>query len=203
MDNSPVCIRIIDDDASVRLFITRLVESNGYSSRRYGTAEQFMAEDNVSDPGCVLIDLDLPGLNGADLVKWINCQPKVLPSIVVTGNGTVPVAVQCLNQGAIDFLEKPINADSLLRSVRRAVDFDAEHRQAKVRLENFKRDYESLSEREKQTLAFLSQGLASKQIARQLDISVRTVEKHRINAMKKMHVDSVAEVVRAVIELGL
>lgn len=203
MQNHAACIRIIDDDPAVRLFITRLIESSGYATRRYGSAEQFMSEDDASEPGCVLIDVDLPGLNGTDLVEWIGRRAYVIPTIVVTGNGTVPVAVQCLKLGAIDFLEKPINSAMLLDSVGRAVKLDAEQRTDNARLGDYQRDYLTLSDREKEVLALLSQGLISKQIARQLQLSVRTVEKHRINVMKKMHADTVADVVRAYIKLGL
>ncbi len=203
MHTPPPCIRIIDDDPSIRLFVTRLIEANGFATRRYAAAEQFMAEDAPSEPGCVLIDLDLPGLNGTDLVEWIGRRPLVLPTIVVTGFGTVPTAVQCLKLGALDFLEKPIHSEMLLNSVRRAVCLNAVQRQASNSLDDLKRDYATLSAREKQVLTFMTQGLVSKQIASHLGISIRTVEKHRLSVMKKMHVDSMAELVRAFIRLGL
>lgn len=203
LQSNTECVRIIDDEPTVRTYISTLVSLNGFLTRGFSSAEQFMSEDKPSEPGCVVVDLNLPGSNGAQLLEWIGKQPHVIPAIVVTGTATVPAAVQCLKHGAIDFLEKPVNSELLLASIRRAVAVDTEQRSEALRLEDCKRDYATLTDREKEVLALLSQGLLSKQIAGRLHLSVRTVEKHRIGVMKKMRADSVAEVVRMPVKLGL
>lgn len=197
------CVRIVEDEAGTRKLFAILVENDGFSCRAYESAEQFMAHDNLADPGCVLVDLELNGLGGAELVRWISLQSNPLPSIVVTGYGSARSAVQCLKSGALDFLEKPIDSDRLLELIRGAVETDAELRSRRYRLAEIRHLYENLSPREKQVMLAVSQGLSTKLIATQLGIAAKTVEHHRGRVMTKMKVDSVAELVRAVVELNL
>jgi len=196
-------VRIIEDDPSVQMFLSGLVELAGFVTTNYGSAEQFMSDDNLAQPGCVLIDLMLPGLNGADLVHWIGQQVHPLPVIIVSGCGSVPAAVLCFKRGIVDFIEKPIDSELLLAAVRRAVALDIEQELANQRVLESRQLYATLTNREKEVLTSMSQGLLSKQIARNLSLSTRTVEKHRTNIMKKMQTDSLAKLLRTLVELGL
>jgi len=196
-------VRIIEDDPSVQMLLSRLIELAGFVTTNYGSAEQFMSDDNLAHPGCVLIDLMLPGLNGADLVQWIGLQVHPLPVIIVSGCGSVPAAVLCFRRGIVDFIEKPIDTELLLASVRRAVALDIEQELANHRVLESRQLYATLTDREKEVLTSMSQGLLSKQIAGDLSLSTRTVEKHRTNIMKKMQADSLAKLLRTLVELGL
>ncbi len=202
MQIAPVCIRIVDDDPAIRKLLAIFVESFGYSSRAYTSAEHFMSEDQLSDPGCVLIDVVMPGINGAVLVEWLNRHSDPLPTIVVTGCGSVESAVLCMKCGATDFLEKPIDRTTLLDKIRGAVMLDANQRVLRQRLAVLRQRYATLSPREQQVAQYLAEGLSTKQIAGKLGLASKTVEHHRARVMKKMHAESLAEIVRALVTLG-
>ena len=202
MQSDSPCVRIVDDDQAIRKLLTILVESWGYSSRAYASAEHFMSEDRLSDPGCVLVDLEMPGASGAELVGWLIQQPDPLPAIVVTGSGSVRSAVQCLKTGATEFLEKPIDRKALLDQIRGSVALDASQRILRQRMAVLRQYYASLSPREQQVIQYLAEGLSTKQIAGKLGLASKTVEHLRGRVMTKMHAESLADVVRAVVELG-
>lgn len=203
MHNEPPCIRIIDDEPAVRKLLAALAGSIGFSVRTYESAEQFMATDRLSDPGCVLVDLGLKGISGKELVGWISRQPVSLPTIVVSGQGSIQLAVECLKNGASDFLEKPFDSARLLTVVRDVVAADADNRVASELKENIRSRYSKLSLREQQVLSCLADGMSNKQIAGQLGLSSKTVEHHRAHMMQKMQTNSLAEVVKAFVSLGL
>ncbi len=197
------CIRIIEDESALRQFLVLLIHSHGFSCRAYDSAERFISNDNLAEPGCVLADLNLPGLNGAELVDWIGTQLDPLPTIILTGFGSIRAAVQCLKNGVIGFLEKPVDSLVLLDLVREAVELDTVNRTARHNHSVIESRYSKLSAREHEVFAYLAQGLHSKQIANRMELSSKTVEKHRSNVMKKMEADSIAELVRAAIELRI
>jgi len=202
MQSDSPCVRIVDDDQAIRKVLTILVESWGYSSRAYVSAEHFMSEDRLSDPGCVLVDLEMPGASGTELVGWLIQQPDPLPAIVVTGRGSVRSAVQCLKTGATEFLEKPIDRKALLDQIRGSVALDASQRILRQKMAVLRQYYASLSPREQQVIQYLAEGLSTKQIAGKLGLASKTVEHLRGRVMTKMHAESLADVVRAVVELG-
>ncbi len=202
MQSDSPCVRIVDDDQAIRKLLTILVESWGYSSRAYVSAEHFMSEDRLSDPGCVLVDLEMPGPSGTELVGWLIQQPDPLPAIVLTGSGSVRSAVQCLKSGATEFLEKPIDRKALLDQIRGCVALDASQRILRQRMAVLRQYYASLSPREQQVIQYLAEGLSTKQIAGRLGLASKTVEHHRGRVMTKMHAKSLADVVRAVVDLG-
>lgn len=197
------CIRIVEDEPGTRKLLAILIDGCGFSSRSYESAEQFMAEDSLSEPGCVLVDLELSGLSGTDLVRWISQHPSPLPTIVVTGYGSAQSAVQCLKSGAVDFLEKPIDSARLLELVRSAVELDARLRLSRQHVAELSLRVQTLSPREKQVMLCVCRGLSTKEIAGELGIAAKTVEHHRAQVMSKMEAGSIAELVKAVVDLGL
>lgn len=200
---SQTYVRIVEDEPAIRKLLMTLVQSSGFEVRAYESAEQFMSEDRLTDPGCVLIDLGLKNISGTDLISWINQQPAPLPTIVVSGQGSIQSAVECLKNGAVDFIEKPVDPTRLLAVVGDAVARDASGRAASQQLAETRLRYSRLSPREQQVLSFLAEGLSTKQIAAQLDLSAKTVEHHRAHVMQKMQSTSLAEIVRAYVSLGL
>ena len=203
MQDNLVWIRIVEDEPAIRKLLMILVQSIGFSARAYESAEQFMSDDCLTDPGCVLVDLGLKDVSGADLIAWISRQPTPLPTIVVSGQGSIQSAVECLKSGAVDFLEKPVDPARLQVVVGEAVARNANDRVASQRLAETRLRYAKLSNREQQVLSFLAEGLSSKQIAAQLGLSSKTVEHHRAHVMQKMQSNSLAEVVKAYVSLGL
>ena len=203
MEEKSACIRIVEDDAAIRKLLGILISSQGYLTRIYESAERFMMEDGLSDPGCVLIDLELPGISGVELVTWISGQKDPLPTIVVTGNGNVQAAVRCLKSGATEFVEKPFDRADLLNKIQSAVTLDENQRAVRQRLSVLRKNYGSLSKREKEVINYLAEGLSSKQVAGKLGLAAKTVEHCRARIMEKMHAESFAEIVRAIVELGL
>ena len=197
------CVRIVEDESAVSRLFSLLMESSGFESRCYKSAEQFISDDELSEPGCVLIDLELGGLSGVDLIDWINRQPNHPPTIVVTGRGSTQSAVKCLKSGALDFVEKPVDSSALMELVQQAVELDASQRVGRRQLTELKRLYATLSPREQQVLICLAEGLSTKQIAGRLDIAPKTAEHHRGAVMKKMNTTSVAELVKAFVKLGI
>lgn len=203
MQDKSAWVRIVEDEPAIRKLLITLVQSIGYSARSYESAEQFMSEDRLTDPGCVLVDLGLKDMSGTDLIAWIHQQPAPLPTIVVSGRGSIQSAVECLKKGAVDFIEKPVDPARLLAVVGDAVARDASGRAASQQLAETRLRYSRLSAREQQVLSFLAEGLSTKQIAARLELSSKTVEHHRAHVMQKMQSNSLAEVVKAFVSLGL
>ncbi len=202
IDEAP-CVRIVDDEPAIRRLLGQIIAQCGLRFRCFESAEQFMSDDDLTEPGCVLIDLNLNGLRGEDLVLWISKQSNPLPTLVITGKGSALLAVKCIKGGASDYLEKPVKPLELLIRVRQAVEQDARQRVLTQHVEILRERFETLSAREKSVLQQVAHGLSSKQIAFQLGISTRTIELHRAHVMQKMHLESVADAVKVIIELGL
>lgn len=202
MDKAP-CVRIVDDEPAIRKLLGQIIAQCGLRFRCFETAEQFMSDDDLDQPGCVLIDLSLNGIRGEDLVLWISKQSNPLPTIIITGSGSALLAVKCIKGGASDYLEKPVNPLELLKRIQQAVEQDARQRVLTRHVAIHRERFETLSPRERSVLQYLAQGLSSKQIAVQLDLSTRTIELHRAHVMHKMHLESVADAVKVVLELGL
>ncbi len=202
MDEAP-CVRIVDDEPAIRRLLGQIIAQCGLRFRCFETAEQFMSDDDLDQPGCVLIDLKLNGLSGEDLVLWISKQSNPLPTIVITGHGSALLAVKCIKGGASDYLEKPVNPLELLTRVQQAVEQDAQQRVLTRHVAILRERFETLSPREKSVLQLVAEGLSSKQIAFQLGLSTRTIELHRAHVMHKMQLESIADVVKIAFELDL
>ena len=180
---------VIDDDPSVRDSIALLLRAEGYEARTFSSARSFLSSWCRTQPGCLIVDLRLPGLSGLDLQERLAVEDDAPPIIFLTGHGTVPAAVHALKAGAMDFLEKPFVPATLLARVREALDRDRRRRANARRLD-------ALTRREREVLDQVANGNANKVIAADLGISERTVELHRAHGMRKIGVRSVAELVQ-------
>jgi FixJ family two-component response regulator len=194
-DDSPT-IFIVDDDPSARKGLGFLVRSAGWRCEEYASAREFLARPAYSGIGCVVLDVCMPGMTGLELRDIMTAESIPLPIVFLTGHGDVPMGVDAMKKGAVDFLQKPVNDDALLEAIGRAVEQHARalfQQQEVTRIETALR---LLTARERQVLEFVIGGWLNKQIAAELQIAERTVKVFRGNLMLKMQVDSVAELVR-------
>ncbi|UHD46479.1 response regulator [Aureimonas altamirensis] len=201
--NTEPKVHVIDDDAAVRNSLAFLIDTAGLSVVTYPSAPAFLAA--LADPlrGCVVTDVRMPEMSGIDLLKRLKAQDALLPVIVMTGHGDVPLAVEAMREGAVDFIEKPFDDEAILTSVSAALEGEAGlFRDDKERCAIRER-IGALSARERQVLDGLVEGHANKRIAFDLAISARTVEIYRANVMTKMRVRSLPELVRLVLTAGV
>ena len=196
--NTDPTVYVVDDDDAVRDSLRWLMESAGFRVATYANAWEFLAGYDPEGPGCLVLDVRLEGHSGLDLQEQLAAEDITLPIIMITGHSDVPIAVRAMRTGAFDFIEKPFDDQVLLERVRQAVDLDIRHRhEGCSRAETMGR-LALLTPREKEVLDGVVNGLGNKQIARDLGISIKTVEVHRGQAMHKMHAGSVAELTRLV-----
>lgn len=196
-DKDPT-VYIVDGDPHFRESVSTMVRSMGPSAVAYPSAEAFL--DSYSDPPpspkCMVLDVRLSGLSGLGLQQMLAADGKGMPIIMISGCADIPMAVQAMRAGALDFLEKPISSQTLSVRIREAIDYDVcQHREASRKTE-LVRHVERLSTRQHEVFDLLVAGESSKQIARQLDIGEKTVAKHRATVLEKMQVDSVVGLVR-------
>ena len=187
---------IVDDDAQVRDSLGFLLRSAGLQSQSFASAEEFLSAYEARQPGCVVLDVRMNGLSGIELQAEMSARGIPLPVIIVTGYADVPTVVQAVRGGAVDVLEKPYDDGTLLERVQQAIDTDRRHRyegdQLSARMA-------SLSDRQREVMRMLLAGKGTKEIARDLGISPKTVEKHRASVLVKMRTDSVVDLMRLVL----
>ena len=196
-------IHVVDDDPSFRTAVTRLLRAANYQVRGYASASEFLNSDPYANPGCILLDLRMPGASGLDLQQSLAQMEERLPVIFLTGHGDIPVSVRAMKAGAVDFLTKPVRREALLSAVQNALDVDAKGRAARAVLGELRDRYESLTPREREVLAHVVGGKLNKQIAFDLGAAERTIKAHRASIMDKLGVQSVAELARLAQELGI
>ncbi|CAN7234991.1 response regulator FixJ [Bosea sp. LjRoot9] len=189
-------VHVVDDDLAVRQSLSFLLASDGLPVRLHQSASAFLATVEDGLTGCILTDVRMPGIDGIEFLRRLKARGFTMPVIVMTGHADVPLAVEAMKQGAIDFIEKPFNDDLLLAAVRIGLDRHLRETQHQAQSTEIAGRLKSLSEREKQVLNRLVAGKANKVIAFELDISPRTVEIYRANVMTKMHAGSLSELVR-------
>jgi FixJ family two-component response regulator len=193
---------VVDDDRAMRDSLRWLLESVGLSVRTYATAAEFLGDYDATRPGCLVLDVRMPGMSGLDLQAELARRGAGLPTIVVTGHAEVSMAVRAVKAGAIDFIEKPFSDQLLLDRVRQALEIDRQDREVRGRREEARRRLETLTAREREVLGLVVAGKANKEIAATLGLSTKTVEVHRAHVMSKMAAESLAELIRVAILAG-
>ncbi|MCF0254111.1 MAG: response regulator transcription factor, partial [Duodenibacillus sp.] len=193
MTDIPPVIRIVDDDAAIRASLAFMLECEGYAVRAFSSGEAFLTGDTPSTPGCIILDIRMPGLSGLEVQQRLAERRCKAPVLFLTGHGDMEMAVQAMKDGAVDFIAKPIDAAKFLAAVTRALRIDRERRGLAPTQEDARAAYGALTDREKETLALLAQGLLNREVAKALGISERTVEGHRRNGFHKLKVKTAAE----------
>lgn len=196
-------VHVIDDDDALRDLLDFLLGSAGFSVRLFELAEAFLEALPSVAGGCLVTDVRMQGLDGIELVRRLRAAKHSIPVIVITGHGDVPLAVAAMKLGATDFMEKPFDGEALIAAVRSALDKDGRPLVADALTEEMTSRLASLSPRETQVLKGLMNGQTNKEIARELDLSSRTVEVYRAKLMTKMKAQSISELVRFAIKAGL
>ena len=189
---------LIDDDASVRKGVSRLLRSAGYKSESFGSASDFLAREQHPGPACVIVDVRMPGLNGMDLQSVLIQRRQEEQLIFITGHGDISMCAQALKAGAVDFLPKPFRDDELLECVERALARSTEQRRRGGEKSEARRLLDLLTPREFEVMQLVVSGMLNKQIAGELGTAEKTVKVHRGRVMKKLRIASVAELVRLV-----
>jgi two-component system response regulator FixJ len=189
-------VHVVDDEADVRDAVALLLRSVGLRSALYASAQQFLAEYRPGAPGCLLLDVRLPGMSGLELQERLASSGFALPIIVMSGHGDIPMAVRAMRCGALDFVEKPFHDQTLLDRVHEAIQRSARLQDDAGERALLQRRYASLTEREKEVMARVVQGRPNKLIADDLGLSTRTVETHRAHIMEKMQAKSLSHLVR-------
>ncbi|MHC4758401.1 MAG: response regulator transcription factor [Planctomycetota bacterium] len=187
---------IVDDEKAMRESLRTLMETVGLNAQTYSSADEFLKDYDEKIHGCLVVDVRLPGMSGLELQAKLVQEKIELPVIIITGHGDVPMAVQAMKLGALNFIEKPFRDQVLLDNIQKAIDLDEKIRNEQNKYVQSKRKLEQLTPREKEIMNFLVTGKPNKAIAFELGISQKTVDFHRANILKKMNVDSVVELVR-------
>lgn len=194
---------IVDDDASVRRSLSRLLTAMGFQTETFGSAEDFLTRKRYEGVCCLVLDVRMPGLTGIDLQNELARADYSIPIVFITGHGDIPMGVDAIKRGAIDFLPKPFDDERLLNAVTSAIEKHRVDRKVQAERENALRRIALLSPRECEILRYIITGLLNKQIGCRLNISEKTVKVHRGRIMEKLEVSSVAELVRLAEKAGI
>ena len=194
---------VVDDDVSVRESLELLIQFAGWQPETFASAEEFLAHPRTTTPSCLVLDVSLPDLNGLELQKLIASERADMPIIFITGHGDVPTSVQAMKAGAVEFLTKPFDDEALLSAIRHAIERSAAVLEDQAEITTLRSSYESLTPREQEIMLLVVAGMLNKQIGVQLGISEITVKAHRGKVMQKMNADSLADLVKTAVRLGL
>ena len=191
---------VVDDDEAVRASLRLLLKSVGLPATAYSSAQEFIASYDPKHPGCVVLDVRMPGMSGLELQQILNMRGATIPVIFITGHGDIPMAVEAMQHGAFDFLQKPFRDQDLLDRVQRALERDHRTRQELKEKDRIQDRLTSLTPREHEVLSLITRGKPNKVVAADLGVSQRTVEIHRARVMEKMGASSFAQLVRMVLD---
>lgn len=201
-NNARPTIFVVDDDSAVRDALKLLLRSVGQAVETFGSAQEFLDAYGEDRPGCLVLDIRMPGMSGLELQQKLNEKHSILPIIFITGHGDVPMAVEAMQAGAVDFIQKPFRDQDLIDRINQALEKDSSNRAALGERNDIRRRLETLTPREREVLDLVVHGKANKVIAGDLKLSQRTVEIHRARVMEKMQASSLAHLVRMVLEVG-
>ena len=196
----PASVYIVDDDEAVRSSVRFLTRSVGLQAQAFVSAQEFLGAYDPRQPGCLLLDVRMPGMSGLDLQQELNRRGATIPVVFITGHGAVPMAVEAMQQGAFDFLQKPFRDQDLLDRVQRALARDTESRSRLAARAEILARLATLTPRETEVMRLVTRGKANKVVGADLGVSQRTVEIHRAHVMEKMRASSLAELVRMVLD---
>ena len=194
-------VYIVDDDDAIRSALRLLLKSVGLAAATVASAQEFLATYDPQQPGCLILDVRMPGMSGLELQQQLNLRGAIIPVIFITGHGDVPMAVEAMQQGAFDFLQKPFRDQDLIERIQRALAKDQTGRAELRERTRIKERLESLTAREREVLELVTSGKPNKIMAADLGVSQRTVEIHRARVMEKMRASSLAQLVRMVLDL--
>jgi len=196
-------VAIVDDDLSFREGVSSLIRAAGWKVETFASAEEFLARPRADAPSCLLLDLQLPDSSGLDLQKRMAEGNLNIPIVFITGHGDIPASVQAMKAGAVEFLTKPFDKEQLFLAIAEAMERDRANRRRHADMDALRARYASLTRREQEVMQQVVSGLLNKQVAGELDISEFTVKVHRGQVMRKMHANSLADLVRMAEKLGI
>jgi FixJ family two-component response regulator len=194
---------VVDDDISVRESLELLIRKQGWRPETFTSAQEFLARPRLLAPSCLVLDFALPGLNGLELQKRIAAERPYIPIIFITGFGNIPMTVEAMKAGAVEFLTKPFTNESLLSAIRNAMERSRSRLENEAQIQTLKEHYSALTMRERQVMALLVSGMLNKQVGDELGITEITVKFHRGNLMRKMEADSFAGLVNMAARLRI
>lgn len=195
-DRTNATVFVVDDDNDVRFAVTMLVRSVGLFVEAYPSAQEFLDRYDGGKPGCLVADIRMPGMSGLELQKTLRASGIGLPVIFVTAHGEIPLATAAMRAGAVDFIPKPFSPQSLLERIQEAIDLDLGRRQRVDQAHEVEKLISRLTEREREVMQLLAEGLSTKLVALRLSISPKTVDNHRTKILEKMKVDNATQLAR-------
>lgn len=203
MSESPPIVFVVDDEPAICLSLKRLVKSVGLEAQTFTSAREFLRAKRPDGPGCLVLDVRLPGLSGLDLQQELLDAKVDLPIIFITGHGDIPMSVRAIKAGAVEFLTKPFRDQDLVDAIQHGIEKHRAARQDSFKLTEFRALYDSLTPREREVFPLVASGLLNKQIAAQLGTGEKTIKVHRGQVMHKMKAESLAHLIRIGEKLGL
>lgn len=203
MSSSTPIVFVVDDDISVRESLELLIRSEGWKPEIFASAQEFLERPRALVPSCIVLDVSLPGLNGLELQQRVAVERPDMPIIFITGHGDVPMSVQAMKAGAVEFLTKPFSDHALLSAVRQALERSRLALSSEAQMQSLRQRYAALTQRERQVMSLVVSGLLNKQVGGELGISEITVKAHRGKVMQKMKADSLPALVKMAAQLRI
>ncbi len=203
IEDNQITVFIVDDDAAIRSSLVYLIESVNLNVKTYDSAQAFLDNYQQKQRGCVLIDVRMSGMSGLELQQHLKQQQIMIPVIIITGHGDVPMAVKAMKAGAIDFIEKPFNDQVILDCINKAIEVDKQQQQQWAKKNRVLAKFKKITKREREVMVMVVQGKSNKTIAATMNVSAKTVEAHRAKVMDKMEAHSLPELVQMAILTGI